>query len=56
MIAVTPAPEGERLPSGGGGYYGYNRDGGSGLGGVPGLVLIVLLVVWLVGGVQFTHP
>jgi hypothetical protein len=33
---------------GGGGYYGYNRWGGPGLGGVLGLVLIVVVVVWLV--------
>jgi hypothetical protein len=38
-----------------GGYYGYNRYGGSGLGGALGLVLIVLLVIWLLGGVQFNH-
>jgi hypothetical protein len=44
------------LLGGGGGYYGYNRYGGPGLGGVLGLVLIVLLVVWLLGGVQFNHP
>jgi hypothetical protein len=34
---------------GGGGYYGYNRYGGSGLGGVLGLVLIVFAVLWLLG-------
>ena len=33
------------LLGGGGGYYGYNRYGGSGLGGALGLVLIVLIVV-----------
>jgi len=43
------------LLGGGGGYYGYNRYGGSGLGGALGLVLIVLLVIWLLGGVQFNH-
>jgi hypothetical protein len=44
------------LLGGGGGYYGYNRYGGRGLGGVLSLVLIVLLVVWLLGAVQFNHP
>ncbi len=34
------------LLGGGGGYYGYNRYGGSGLGGVLGLVLIVCLALW----------
>jgi hypothetical protein len=37
---------------GGGGYYGYNRYGGAGLGGVLGLALVVLLVLWLVGGLH----
>ena len=44
------------LLGGGGGYYGYNRYGGSGLGGALGRVLIVRLGVWLLGGVQFNHP
>ena len=35
---------------GGGGYYGYSSYGGPGLGGVVGLVLIIVLVLWLVGG------
>ena len=35
---------------GGGGYYGYNAWGGPGLGGVLGLVLVIVLVLWLVGG------
>jgi|SRR5580692_5598973 hypothetical protein len=35
---------------GGGGYYGHSTYGGAGLGGVLGLVLVVALVVWLVGG------
>ncbi|MGM4985568.1 DUF3309 family protein [Rhizobium sp. 11_C7_N12_5] len=34
---------------GGGGYYGYSRYGGRGLGGV-GLLLIVVLVILLFGG------
>ena len=40
------------LLGGGGGYYGYSRYGGSGLGGVIGLVLIVCLVLWLFGGLH----
>jgi hypothetical protein len=44
---------------GGGGYYGHSRYGGTGLGGryggtgfggVLGLVLVITLVLWLVGG------
>lgn len=38
------------LLGGGGGYYGYNRYGGRGLGGAVGLVLIILVAFWLVGG------
>jgi uncharacterized membrane protein YccC len=41
------------LLGGGGGYYGYNRHGGRGLGGVLGLILIVLVVLWLFGGLHF---
>ena len=37
---------------GGGGYYGYNRYGGRGLSGVLGLVLIIVLVLWLAGGLH----
>jgi hypothetical protein len=40
------------LLGGGGGYYGYSRYGGPGLGGALGLVLLVLIVLWLVGGVH----
>jgi hypothetical protein len=35
---------------GGGGYYGHSTYGGAGLGGVLGLVLVIAIVVWLVGG------
>ena len=35
---------------GGGGYYGHSRYGGTGLGGILGLVLVIAVVVWLVGG------
>ena len=31
----------------GGGGYGYSRFGGPGLGGVFGVVLTVILVLWL---------
>jgi hypothetical protein len=41
------------LLGGGGGYYGYNRYGGRGLGGVFSLILIVLVVLWLFGGLHF---
>jgi hypothetical protein len=37
------------LLGGGGGYYGHRRYGGRGLGGVLGLILIILLVLWLIG-------
>ena len=37
------------LLGGGGGYYGYNRCGGSGLGGILVLVLVVLAVLWFAG-------
>jgi hypothetical protein len=35
---------------GGGGYYGHRNYGGRGLGGVLGLVLVIILIVWLVNG------
>ena len=44
------------LLGGGGGYYGYNRYGGTGLGGALGLVLIVLLVLWFTGGLPINRP
>ena len=34
------------LLCGGGGYYGYDRHGGSGLGGALGFALIVLIELW----------
>jgi hypothetical protein len=37
------------LFGGGGGYYAHGRYGGSGLGGVLGLVVIVLVALWLFG-------
>ena len=35
---------------GGGGYDAHGRYGGSGLGGVLGLRLLIVVVLWLVGG------
>ncbi len=43
------------LLGGGGGYYGYNRYGGTGLGGALVLVLIVLAVLWFLGMIG-SHP
>lgn len=40
------------LLGGGGGYYGYSRYGGPGLGGALGVVLIILVAVWLLGGLH----
>lgn len=40
------------LFGGGGGYYGYNRYGGRGLGSVLGIVLVVLIAIWLLGGLH----
>ena len=36
---------------GGGGYYAQGRYGASGLGSVLGLLLVVVVVLWLVGGI-----
>ena len=36
---------------GGGGYYGHRSYGGAGLGGVVGLVLVVVLILWLLGAI-----
>jgi hypothetical protein len=41
---------------GGGGYYAHRSYGGRGLGGVLGLILIVLLVLWLVGALSTGVP
>jgi hypothetical protein len=38
------------LLGGGGGYYGYSRWGTGGGVGIFGLVLIILVVYYLVGG------
>ena len=37
---------------GGGGFYAHSRYGGRGLGGVLGTVLLVVVVLWLVGGIH----
>ena len=37
------------LFGGGGGYYAHGRYGGAELGGVLGLVVLVLVVLWLFG-------
>jgi hypothetical protein len=39
----------------GGGYYGYSSYGGRGLGGVVGLALVVVLVLWFVGALPVLH-
>src|ERR1700682_555249 len=40
------------LFGGGGGYYGYSRWGTGGGMGIVGTVLLILLVVYLVGGLR----
>jgi hypothetical protein len=40
------------LFGGGGGYYAHRTYGGAGLGGVLGTVLLIILVLWLVGGLH----
>lgn len=40
----------------GGGGYGYSRYGYGGLGGVLGLVIIVLLIIWATGGAFAQTP
>jgi hypothetical protein len=37
---------------GGGGYYAHGRYGGAGLGGVLGIVVLVLVALWLFGGLD----
>ncbi len=36
---------------GGGGYYGHRSYGNAGLGGVLGLVLTIVIVLWLLGAI-----
>jgi hypothetical protein len=40
------------LFGGGGGYYGYSRWGTRGGFGIVGTVLVILLIVYLVGGIR----
>ena len=44
------------LFGGGGGYYGYSRWGMGGGMGVVGTVLLILLIVYLVGGLRCPRP
>jgi hypothetical protein len=44
------------LFGGGGGYYAHRSYGGRGLGGVLGLVLVILLILWLVGALSTGVP
>jgi hypothetical protein len=44
------------LFGGGGGYYAHRSYGGAGLGGVLGLVVIILIVLWLAGGLTAMGP
>jgi hypothetical protein len=41
------------LFGGGGGYYGYSRWGAGGGFGIVGTVLLVALVIYLFGGMNF---
>ena len=40
------------LFGGGGGYYGYNRWGTGGGLGIVGTVVLILVIVYLVGGIR----
>jgi len=40
------------LFAGGGGYYGYSRWGAGGGLGIVGTVLLILLAVYLLGGLR----
>jgi hypothetical protein len=40
------------LFGGGGGYYGYSRWGTSGGLGIVGTVLVIVLVLYMVGGMR----
>jgi hypothetical protein len=40
----------------GGGYYAHGRYWTAGLGGVLGIVLVVPIVLWLVGGIGVSGP
>lgn len=40
----------------GGGYYGYNQGGPAWGGGILGTVLLIVLILWLLGGVHGLRP
>ena len=41
------------LFGGGGGYYGHSRWGGKGSAGIGiGTVLLIVLLVWMLGGIR----
>ena len=40
------------LLAGGGGYYGYNRWGFAGSGGILGLIIVIVLICFLFGGLR----
>lgn len=42
------------LLGGGAGYYGYSYHGRRGLGSALGMVVVVLLAVWVLGGIHLT--
>lgn len=42
------------LLGGGGGYYGYRYYGQRGLGTALGVIAVVLLAVWVLGGIHLT--
>jgi hypothetical protein len=44
------------LLGGGGRFYGYRLIGGPRLGGTLGLILLILLVLWLFGGLYINRP
>jgi len=43
------------LFGGGGGYFGYSRWGTGGGLGIVGTVLLVVVVMYLLGGLHFAH-
>jgi Protein of unknown function (DUF3309) len=43
------------LFGGGGGYYGYSRWGTGGGVGIAGLILIIVMIFYVMGGVPMHH-